>query len=795
VIVVRRVVVTLLAAGLAMVGLSAPPARADAGTHTFALGQLCTTAANGLVTFDEPSGSVTINVDKLGESESRVVIATNAASGCSWEITSLNWTGARHLDELVVADDAFYRNGVNKLASVSFPSSLDGLVLGSRAFGESAPAGSNQLKQVTFPDGLTSLVIGDAAFAQVADGGGNALAEVVLPRSLTSLSIGTQAFAQSSGPGGNALKTVTLQGSMTSLSIGTGAFSQSSTNYFNALQSVTFPDRLTTLTVGKEAFKQSSGYSNRLASVSFPTGLTDLTIGESAFFQGSATGSNALKEVSFPSRLKTLSIANQAFWQGTGSDGSAALEALDFPAGLTSLDIGDYAFYQTTDSGKTTLASIRFPGGLNQLVIGSSAFAQVRTGSLAGVLDHVVLDQVAARTDRPLLAVGENAFLGSSPTWYWFGPDATNLVDAWGDRINATSFTRPVLLGYRTLGFDAAGGSAPGTWYVYPVTRGVGHFTAPQVLGRAVLGSTWSVALPTATRDGYSLSGWCASGQTLCLPKAAGASYTLTAASQNLTARWRLLAPKTVDSLPDATVGTPYRAVAATGAELSCTLAQGTLPAGLSLSGCAISGTPTVAGPAAFTITAANSAGSPDKALTLTVRNAPPSITAAALPSGTVTVPYAATITVGGSGTITCSVTGGSLPPGLTLTGCALAGTPTKAGSYPFTVAASNDGGSGSKTLTVVVAAAKKFTKVYRPKISGKAKVGKALKAKAKTWKPKPATVSWQWYRNGVAIPGATKATYILTRADKGAKVKVTVVCTKVGYQSSSTSKSTAKVR
>jgi len=70
VIVVRRVVVTLLATGLAVVGVSAPPARADAGSHTFALGQLRTTAPNGLVAFDEPSGSVTINVDKLGESVS-----------------------------------------------------------------------------------------------------------------------------------------------------------------------------------------------------------------------------------------------------------------------------------------------------------------------------------------------------------------------------------------------------------------------------------------------------------------------------------------------------------------------------------------------------------------------------------------------------------------------------------------------------------------------------------------------------------------------------------------------------
>jgi hypothetical protein len=54
---------------------------------------------------------------------------------------------------------------------------------------------------------------------------------------------------------------------------------------------------------------------------------------------------------------------------------------------------------------------------------------------------------------------------------------------------------------------------------------------------------------------------------------------------------------------------------------------------------------------------------------------------------------------------------------------------------------------------------------------------------------------SWQWYRNGVAIPAATKAKYKLTSADKKSKLKVTAVCTSVGYQGSATSKSTGKVK
>jgi hypothetical protein len=243
-------------------------------------------------------------------------------------------------------------------------------------------------------------------------------------------------------------------------------------------------------------------------------------------------------------------------------------------------------------------------------------------------------------------------------------------------------------------------------------------------------------------------------------------------------------------------VGTAYQTTVATSAEaVTCSVTSGSLPAGLSLSGCAVSGTPTTAGTFPVEIDAANSAGHTVRSLVFRVRNTPPGIVTSALPGGKVTVPYSATVTVSGAGTISCSVTSGSLPPGLALTGCALAGTPTKAGSFPFTIAAANDGGAGAKAFTLVVASASKFTKVYRPTISGTAKVGRTLKAKVKTWKPKPATVSWQWFRNGVAISGATKAKYKLTSADKKARLKVTAVCTKVGYQSSATSKSTVKVK
>ncbi|WP_259346292.1 putative Ig domain-containing protein, partial [Curtobacterium sp. ME26] len=78
----------------------------------------------------------------------------------------------------------------------------------------------------------------------------------------------------------------------------------------------------------------------------------------------------------------------------------------------------------------------------------------------------------------------------------------------------------------------------------------------------------------------------------------------------------------TTTSVPDATVGSTYRAVvAATGTgPIRYAVTSGTLPAGLSLDAVSgvISGTPTTAGRSTFTITATNSAGSDEHEFVLT---------------------------------------------------------------------------------------------------------------------------------------------------------------------------------
>lgn len=82
------------------------------------------------------------------------------------------------------------------------------------------------------------------------------------------------------------------------------------------------------------------------------------------------------------------------------------------------------------------------------------------------------------------------------------------------------------------------------------------------------------------------------------------------------------------------------------------------------------------------------------------------------------------------------------------------------------------------------------------PKISGSAKVGTTLTAKAGTWKPSSVKLSYQWQRNGKDIKGATKSKYKLTKSDKGKKITVKVTGKKSGYKTTSkTSKASSKVK
>lgn len=81
------------------------------------------------------------------------------------------------------------------------------------------------------------------------------------------------------------------------------------------------------------------------------------------------------------------------------------------------------------------------------------------------------------------------------------------------------------------------------------------------------------------------------------------------------------------------------------------------------------------------------------------------------------------------------------------------------------------------------------------PAITGTATVGQTLTSTTGTWTGRPTpTFARQWKRGGVAIDGATAATYVLTAADVGAVITVTVTANSIAGSKAATSAGTAAV-
>jgi len=109
--------------------------------------------------------------------------------------------------------------------------------------------------------------------------------------------------------------------------------------------------------------------------------------------------------------------------------------------------------------------------------------------------------------------------------------------------------------------------------------------------------------------------------------------------------------------------------------------------------------------------------------------------------------------------------------------------TGTKAGFSPVT-----------KTSAAAAIPGAAFVTAPTPTISGTATVGSTLTVTPGTWTP-AATFTYQWFRDGVAISGATSNKYVLVAADAGHKMTVTVTGSKAGYTTTSkTSAATAAV-
>ncbi len=242
-------------------------------------------------------------------------------------------------------------------------------------------------------------------------------------------------------------------------------------------------------------------------------------------------------------------------------------------------------------------------------------------------------------------------------------------------------------LGYsQTL--SASGGAAP---YTFAVTAGALPTGLTLGAGGGLSGTTTASGTFNFTVTATDVNGQTASN-----------AYTVVVAVPTVT-----LTPAT---LPGGTAGVAYTQVLTiAGGIAPYTVTQtGTLPTGLTFNAATrtFSGTPTQAGTFNISVTVTDSTGGTaatvTNAYTLTIATPTLTLTPATVPAGTAGVAYTQTfIASGGIAPYTYALSAGALPAGMTLNAAgALSGTPTVAGTFNFSVTATDSTTGTAATVT-----------------------------------------------------------------------------------------------
>ncbi|MBD1208466.1 MAG: putative Ig domain-containing protein, partial [Ignavibacteria bacterium] len=506
-----------------------------------------------------------------------------------------------------------------------------------------------------------------------------------------------------------------------------------------------------------------NGTGSILARTSTPTGLLLSQDGNLIVANGFSSGSIQKIAVNGELPIEPLSIASNSpirLTQFAPSSATAGDTVRIIGSGLTnasSVLFGTTSAQSFTVVNDTLIKAIVGGGGTGNLKVQNSA------SCVAEKTGFTYLNSVSAPTTFTAQSPISSMIVG---TWYYYvfaangSPAPTYSVASGTLPTGLTLISAGVLSGTPTSAgsytFTLQASNSEGTVNSSPITITVTNpniapsaFTAQTPATSGAVGTTYtsySFVANGTPAPMYSLaSGTLPTGLTLSsagvlsgTPTAAG-SYTFTVQASNSAGNVNsspitiivTQAPSAFSAQTPATsgvVGTAfasYTFVADGTPAPTYSVASGTLPTGLTLSSAGVlSGIPTAAGSYTFTVQASNSAGSVNSAsVTITVTQAP-SVFSAQTPatSGIVDTAYASyTFVANGTPVPTYSVASGTLPTGLTLSSAGvLSGTPTAAGSYTFTVQASNSAGNiNSLPATITVTQAPSAFSAQTPATSG----------------------------------------------------------------------------
>ncbi len=356
---------------------------------------------------------------------------------------------------------------------------------------------------------------------------------------------------------------------------------------------------------------------------------------------------------------------------------------------------------------KATLpaAAVLTPNGLYQYLDGTSMATPHVTGAVAFAAYNFPSDTVAQRIHRVLAAAEAKPGLknkvvtGGRLNLLRIVDANNNGIPDWleSSNPNAPTITTPITLP----------GVVQNTAYsqTLAATGGTGPYT-------------WALVNGSSLPDGLTLT---ADGTLSGTPTTVGATSFAVQVTDSvsvtngklltLTVAATPLAISSTSPLTEGRVQSTYQAtLQATGGTTpyAWTVTAGNLPTGLTLSSAGVlGGTPTTPATFQFTVQVADSGGLvQSQDFTVVIDPLPLSITTtAALPTAVVNVAYSKTLAAfGGVQPYTWSVSGGTLPDGLTLDPSGvLSGTPTTAGPYNFDLQV-EDSGSRTKTQTFTMA-------------------------------------------------------------------------------------------